>query len=426
VPLLRFYLTVWRWAICSALVIDTQGEIVTSIGDLTTPAQSAELVRRAPLNYKNAGGTESVGELLVTSHTGSIWGELATHIAQRLLVLLVLIAILYVATKVVTRQLIGEPLQRLQHSIDRNMAEDGHEPVPWESDDELGRVVHAYNALQAMQSASEAALRSAHAELKELNEDLERRVDARTQQVEEQSALIHSVLAHVSQSVAAVDEDANLIAWNANFERTFYFMTELLHVGCPIRDIVARASSHAGYGADGLAALTDNRVTALTSGEPSFSELELVDSDGVSRSFEAASQPMSGGGFVITYSDVTERKTTAMELTRARDVAEAATVAKGEFLATMSHEIRTPMNGVLGMVDLLARTDLDAEQSSMRDSGYSLLTIINDILDFSKIEAGKLALESVSMSVREAVEGSAATLAFSQVSSETTRKLTRV
>ncbi|HVT02071.1 MAG TPA: response regulator [Thermoanaerobaculia bacterium] len=88
---------------------------------------------------------------------------------------------------------------------------------------------------------------------------------------------------------------------------------------------------------------------------------------------------------------------------------EAANRAKSTFLATMSHEIRTPMNGVLGMIELLSLTRLDAEQSStveiVRESGKSLLRIIDDILDFSKIEAGKLEVRPEIASIKEAIEG---------------------
>jgi two-component system, sensor histidine kinase and response regulator len=105
---------------------------------------------------------------------------------------------------------------------------------------------------------------------------------------------------------------------------------------------------------------------------------------------------------------MTELKSTHAELEAARIKAEAASSAKSEFLANMSHEIRTPINGVLGMNEILMRTDLTHKQrhcvTTIRSSVESLLQVINDILDFSKIEAGKLELHEIKFDLRELVD----------------------
>jgi PAS domain S-box-containing protein len=111
----------------------------------------------------------------------------------------------------------------------------------------------------------------------------------------------------------------------------------------------------------------------------------------------------------VQIAHVAAREATALELGAARDLAMAASQAKSDFLATMSHEIRTPLNGVIGLNDLLLRTELDPHQRQLADAmqgaGRALLSLISDILDFSKIEAGGLELEAVAFQPAVVVHG---------------------
>ena len=110
--------------------------------------------------------------------------------------------------------------------------------------------------------------------------------------------------------------------------------------------------------------------------------------------------------YVAAKRDITQAKQIQVELQQAQQAAEAANLAKSQFLATMSHEVRTPLNGILGMAQVLTMPEVgQAERQdyarTILSSGQTLLKLLNDILDLAKIEAGKIEFEVIEMAPAE-------------------------
>lgn len=110
-------------------------------------------------------------------------------------------------------------------------------------------------------------------------------------------------------------------------------------------------------------------------------------------------------GSIGVHLDITARKVAENNLKEAKEMAEASSRAKEIFLANMSHEIRTPLNAVIGLSQLLAKSQLDKSQinyvSTIKSSATTLLGLVNNILDFSKIESGEMHLEKTPFNINE-------------------------
>jgi PAS domain S-box-containing protein len=192
---------------------------------------------------------------------------------------------------------------------------------------------------------------------------------------------------------------------NPAWERTLgYAPAELL--GRPYLDFVHPDDRE-------LTAREAGRI-AVGSGSAQF-ENRYRRKDGSYRWLSWKSAPLPEQGIVYALArDVTDERQAAEELRRAREAADAANRAKGDFLANVSHEIRTPMNAVIGMAELLLDTPLLEVQreylQTLKDAAESLLGLINDILDFAKMEAGKLELQPEEFDLRDALGDTLRTL----------------
>jgi two-component system, sensor histidine kinase and response regulator len=224
------------------------------------------------------------------------------------------------------------------------------------------------------------------------------------QEAESGRARLQAIFDGVVDAIVTIDQHGRIQQWSSGAQRIFGYAPEEI-VGADITILMPEPyrSGHAGYIASFLKT-RDPKMIGVGR------ELTAIRKDGTQFPIElTVSEVVNGEEVFFTgiLRDITGRKRAEAELVRAREAAEAANLAKSQFLATMSHEIRTPMNGVLGMANLLASTELNDRQRRLVEnvtrSGQALLGIINDILDFAKIEAGKFELSTVPFDPREVI-----------------------
>ena len=194
------------------------------------------------------------------------------------------------------------------------------------------------------------------------------------------------------------------MVWTANAEQHVDFLSHHWHdyTGIPPERLLASGEWYALVHPDDKAALNAAWRQARANGTQFRCDCRLRRHDGVWRLFDhhALAQKNADGSiaaWVGSSTDITEAREAHDALLAAKDQALQAGRAKSDFVANMSHEIRTPMNAVLGMLQLLQQTRLEARQhdyaSKAEAAARALLGLLNDILDFSKVEAGKLTLD---------------------------------
>ncbi|MEB0039500.1 CHASE domain-containing protein [Pseudomonas sp. MH10] len=270
--------------------------------------------------------------------------------------------------------------------------------------DETGLIVGASKTVRDITTE-----KNNEAKILELNSSLEEQVIQRTSQLSELNMLLTGVLNSASQvSIIATDLDGVIQVFNKGSERLLGYKADemvnrhtpsIIHVPEEVAARGVELSAEYGQPIEGFRALV---YKAKIEGVAQTHEWSYVRKDGSRFPVILVVTAMRDGngqlsGYLGIAIDITVRRELESSLRHAKEQADAASAAKSTFLANMSHEIRTPMNAVLGMLQLVLRTEMNVRQyeyvTKAQTAAKSLLRLLNDILDYSKIEANKLQLD---------------------------------
>ena len=201
------------------------------------------------------------------------------------------------------------------------------------------------------------------------------------------------MLGNIRHGIVLFDAEGRLVASNAKLREMLDLEERALMPGVHMHDMVDALLARGEYG-EGYEGVT---VAETIKTRPRFAPVRSLRSRPDGSVLEIVSDPTPDGGWVVTYTEVTEDRKIRAELEAAREAAETASRAKSRFLATMSHELRTPLNAVIGFSEVL-RSPVTAEQTlefatAIQEAGRHLLSLIDDILDITRAEAGQAPLK---------------------------------
>lgn len=242
------------------------------------------------------------------------------------------------------------------------------------------------DALETM--AQETA--QSYAQLTDFKETLEKRVQTRTAELERLSL----VASQTNNSVIITNSEGKIEWVNEGF----------VHLtGYEAQEAIGQSPSTLLQGPSTDPRTIDHIKRAIKNGQDFHAEMINYTKSGRAYWIEVQCNPLRNqqgklSGFIAIQNDITDRKLFEHELKEARNKAEKETLSKSQFLVSIGDEIRTPLNGILGLVQLLAQSNLGGSQQkiieTIEKSGHNLLLIINDILDLHKIEAGVFKLDN--------------------------------
>lgn len=246
-------------------------------------------------------------------------------------------------------------------------------------------------------------------------------VDTASQDLRFNQRVLEAALQNMSQGISVVDAQLRLVAWNRRYAELFGFPDALLKIGTPVAELSAwtlQKMQHKGSLQQALA----RRLAFMRAGSPHLSERVFPDGSIV----EIRGNPMPGGGFVATFTDVTEFRRAEAELLQANETleqrvgerttlleqakreAESANDAKSRFLAAIGHDLLQPLHAAHLFTDALAQQleEQPARETltQIRGALDSTTGLLTGLLDMSRLDAGGLVPERRAMPLADVLE----------------------
>ncbi|MCL1635064.1 hybrid sensor histidine kinase/response regulator [Luteimonas sp. SX5] len=213
--------------------------------------------------------------------------------------------------------------------------------------------------------------------------------------------VLATTLDNIDQGVSVVDRDMKLVAWNRRYQQMFGYPDGMLYVGRPVAELIRFNAERGELGEGDIDAQVDKRIAYMRAGSPYV--FERVRSSG--QVTEMRGQPLPGGGYVTSYSDVTEYKRVEGALREINETleqrvaersreAEAAQQSRTRFLAALSHDVLQPLNAARLFTSALRDSDQAAEQRHLAERVDTSLRaaeeLLDGLLDISRLDAGAL------------------------------------
>jgi Na+/proline symporter/signal transduction histidine kinase len=255
-------------------------------------------------------------------------------------------------------------------------------------------------------------------------------LDEANQELRFNRQVLSTTLDNISQGVSVVDGGMRLVAWNRRYQEMFEYPDGMLYIGRPVSDLIRWNAERGEMGpldARRVEEQVQRRLRHLRAGTPHV--FERVRANG--QVIEMRGQPLDGGGYVTSYSDVTDYKRAEQALREVNETleqrveqrtreAEAAQQSKTRFLAAVSHDVLQPLNAARLFTSALREADTAGEQQRLAERVDASLRAAEDLLDglldVSRLDAGALRPELTDFDAAELLRELAAQYAPSAAS----------